>query len=548
MSAQEVYEEWLVRTEKYPELLAELQEIKGNDFEIGDRFYRELAFGTGGLRGELGVGTNRMNVFTVGRATRGLAAYIRSLAGDKGSVAIAYDSRNMSKEFAALSADILSAAGVRAYLFAELMPTPVLSYAVRHLGATAGIVITASHNPKEYNGYKVYNERGCQITDEAASRITEFIQKADYFGEIASRSELITVLGDDVLESFLNDISKLSLCGGCLKHAPSIVYTPLNGTGNQPVRRILDRIGVTHVAVVPEQEQPNGNFPTCPYPNPEERTTLRLATELAERKGADLVLATDPDADRVGIAVRQRNGEYKLLSGNETGVLLENYILTRRKEIGTLPEHPIVVKTIVTSDMAQSIASAHGAEIVNVLTGFKYIGETIDRLDDPARYVFGLEESYGYLCGTHARDKDAISACMMIAEMTAYYRANGKLLTDVLEDLYKEYGYYAAALLSKSYPGKSGKAQMNELLSALRISPWKEICGRKVTEYKDYSAGIDGLPKSDVQSFSGDGFKIIVRPSGTEPKMKVYFQAKGASAGESAALIERLKAFAAEHL
>ncbi|MDE5548516.1 MAG: phospho-sugar mutase, partial [Clostridia bacterium] len=501
-----IYQDWLARTEAYPELHAELEQIKGNEKEIEDRFYRELAFGTGGLRGVLGAGTNRMNVFTVGRATFGLAAYIHSVAKD-GSVVIAYDSRNMSKEFASLAAEIMSARGVRAYLFSELMPTPVLSYAVRHLKATAGIVITASHNPKEYNGYKVYNEHGCQITDEAAKRITEYIQKADYFEHFTPNKALIQMLGDEVLASFINDISSLSLYDGCAKHAPTVVYTPLNGTGNKPVRRVLDRIGVRNVAVVPEQEQPNGNFPTCPYPNPEERVTLTLATDLAAKTGAELVLATDPDADRVGIAVREKNGEYRLLNGNETGVLLENYILTRKKEAGTLPARPVVVKTIVTSDMATDIAAAYGAEVKEVLTGFKYIGETIDRLDDPARYVFGLEESYGYLCGTHARDKDAVSACMMIAEMAAYYRAQGKLLTEVLEELFKTYGYYAAGLVSKSYPGKTGKEQMNALLASLRKAPWTEICGKKVNVYKDYSAGIDGLPASDVLSFSGDGFK-----------------------------------------
>ena len=518
----EKYLEWLKATESDEKSHSELLALKDDEAEINDRFYCDLKFGTGGLRGKLGIGTNRMNVYTVGRATRGLAAYINKTAKENKSVVIAYDSRNMSREFAFLAADILSGEGIKTYVFDKLMPTPVLSFAVRYLKTSAGIVITASHNPKEYNGYKVYNEKGCQITDVAAKEILSETESCGYFDKICPDKSIIEVLDDTVLNEFLKEIQKYSLVKLSGEKTPKIVYTPLNGTGNIPVRKILEIIGIKNVIVVPEQEQPNGNFPTCPYPNPEEKAALKLAVELAEKENADLVLATDPDADRVGIAVKTKNGGYKLLNGNETGVLMEDFIFSLRKKDDKIP---VVVKTIVTSDMSEDIAKNYGAEVKEVLTGFKYIGETIDKLTENEEYVFGTEESYGYLVGTHARDKDAVSAAMIIAEMTVYYGLQGKTLVDKLEELYEKYGYYKTALKSISFPGEKGKAEMDEKITALRNSPWKEICGEKV-EFKDYSLGVNGLPKSNVLSFTGENIKVTVRPSGTEPKLKIYYQAK----------------------
>lgn len=534
-----VYSQWLNALPESDPLRKELLSVQDDPKEIEDRFYRGLTFGTGGLRGIIGAGTNRMNVYSVGRATFGLAEYLLKQT-TKPSVAIAYDSRNMSREFAHTAADILSSKGIQTYIFGELMPTPVLSFAVRKLKATAGIVITASHNPKEYNGYKVYNENGCQITDKAAADITTEIEQFGYFNTYTKNNQLIQILDDTILQAFFDEISRLRLYADCGAYAPKIVYTPLNGTGNRPVREILKRIGVKTVTVVPEQELPDGNFTTCPYPNPEEKQALTLALALAEKEGAELVLATDPDADRVGIAVRDGSGKYRLFSGNKTGVLLENYILSRKKEAGTLPAHPVIVKTIVTTDMAAAIARAYGAEVKEVLTGFKYIGEAIDALQNQDDYVMGMEESYGYLVGRHARDKDAVSAAMMIVEMASYYRAQGKTLIDVLNELYERYGFYSTLLFSKTYPGKSGKEEMDGILAALRKTPWKELCGRPVTEVKDYAAGLGGLPKSNVLSFCGEGFKVIIRPSGTEPKLKTYFLANAATEEQANRLAKSL--------
>ena len=531
----EKYIEWLKATEQDENLHRELVGIKDDEAEINDRFYCDLKFGTGGLRGKLGAGTNRMNVYTVARATRGLASYLCSNAS-KPSIAIAYDSRNMSREFAFLAADIMSGYGVKAYVFDKLTPTPVLSFAVRHLKTSAGIVITASHNPKEYNGYKVYNEHGCQITDNAAEAILSEIEKSPYFAENRPDKSLVEIIGDEVLNAFLDAIAKYSLFDPECEKTPKIVYTPLNGTGNVPVREILKRIGIKDVTVVPEQGNPDGNFPTCPYPNPEEKAALKLAVELAKKENADLVLATDPDADRVGIAVKTEDGEYRLLNGNETGVLMEDFIFSLRKKDEKIP---VVVKTIVTSDMSEDIAAAYGAEVKEVLTGFKYIGETIDRLTGNEEYVFGMEESYGYLVGAHARDKDAVSAVMIIAEMATYYALQGEKLTDRLKELYEKYGYYKTSLKSISFPGEKGKADMNEKITALRNAPWREICGEKV-EFKDYSLGINDLPKSNVLSFTGENIKVTVRPSGTEPKLKIYYQAKAKTESAADELLARV--------
>ena len=530
------YGEWLSATLNDEKTHNELTAIKDDKDEINDRFYCELKFGTGGLRGKLGAGTNRMNIYTVGRATRGLAAYINETAPENKSAVIAYDSRNMSREFAFLAADILSGAGIRTYVFNTLMPTPALSFAVRYLKTSAGIVITASHNPKEYNGYKVYNEKGCQITDEAAKNILSEIENCGYFDEIRPYKPIIEVLDDAIPRKFLKEIRKYSLFSLSGVNTPKIVYTPLNGTGNVLVREILKEIGIKDVIVVPEQEKPDGNFPTCPYPNPEEKAALKLAVELAEKENADLVLATDPDADRVGIAVKTNDG-FKLLNGNETGVLMEDYIFSLRKKTDKIP---VVVKTIVTSDMSEDIAKSYGAEVKEVLTGFKYIGETIDNLTPDEDYVFGMEESYGYLVGTHARDKDAVSAAMIIAEMTAYYGLQGKTLADKLEELYNKYGYYKTALKSVSFPGEKGRAQMDKIISELRNEPWNEICGEKVA-FKDYSLGVNGLPKSNVLSFTGENVKVTIRPSGTEPKLKIYYQVKADSENAAGKLLQKVK-------
>lgn len=534
------YEEWLEKVSD-EELKKELESLSGDEEAINERFYCELEFGTGGLRGKLRAGTNGMNVNTVSRAAAGLAEYLTETVKGEKSVAIAYDSRNKSREFAFLSAEIFSAKGIKAYIFDELEPTPVLSFAVRYLKTSAGVVVTASHNPKEYNGYKVYNEKGCQITEEAARAITEKIENASYFGKYRSNNTLIEVLDNRVMNAFLSEVEKLSLFDGTASSAPKIVYTPLNGTGYKPVTEILKRIGVKDLTVVPEQAYPDGNFPTCPYPNPEEKAALKLAIELAEKTNADMVLATDPDADRVGIAVRKKDGGFRLFNGNETGAIMENFMLSVKSKNGSMPKNPVVVKTIVTSDMATDIAKKYGAEVKEVLTGFKYIGETIDSLENPEDYVFGMEESYGYLVGRHVRDKDSVSAAMIIVEAAAYYASTGKTLIDALEDLYAEFGYYKTALVSRVYPGEKGKTEMDALISALRENPLKEIAGIKINEFKDYSKGIEGLPKSNVLSFIGDGIKVIVRPSGTEPKVKYYLTAKRPTEKESDEVVELLK-------
>ena len=534
------YEEWLEKVSD-EELKKELESLSGDEEAINERFYCELEFGTGGLRGKLRAGTNGMNVNTVSRAAAGLAEYLTETVKGEKSVSIAYDSRNKSREFAFLSAEIFSAKGIKAYIFDELAPTPVLSFAVRYLKTSAGVVVTASHNPKEYNGYKVYNEKGCQITEEAARAITEKIENASYFGKYRSNNTLIEVLDNRVMNAFLSEVEKLSLFDGTASSAPKIVYTPLNGTGYKPVTEILKRIGVKDLTVVPEQAYPDGNFPTCPYPNPEEKAALKLAIELAEKTNADMVLATDPDADRVGIAVRKKDGGFRLFNGNETGAIMENFMLSVKSKNGSMPKNPVVVKTIVTSDMATDIAKKYGAEVKEVLTGFKYIGETIDSLENPEDYVFGIEESYGYLVGRHVRDKDSVSAAMIIVEAAAYYASTGKTLIDALEDLYAEFGYYKTALVSRVYPGEKGKTEMDALISALRENPLKEIAGIKINEFKDYSKGIEGLPKSNVLSFIGDGIKVIVRPSGTEPKVKYYLTAKRPTEKESDEVVELLK-------
>ena len=530
------YKQWLENVTE-SDLKSELLGIQGNDAEIGDRFYRALEFGTGGLRGIIGAGTNRMNVYTVGRATFGLAEYVLESGVEK-KVAIAYDSRRKSREFAFHVADILSSKGIEVFIFNELMPTPVLSYAVRELKAGAGIVITASHNPKEYNGYKVYNEFGCQITDVAAKAILKKIESAQYFAQFTPLAGKIHVLGNELLDSFLSKISELSLTNCVKESGLEVVYTPLHGTGNVPVRKILDQMGAS-VIIVKEQELPDGEFTTCPYPNPEEKEALSLALEYAKAGGADLVLATDPDADRVGIAVRDAKGEYTLLNGNETGVLMMAYMLSQKREQGKLGADPTIIKTIVTTDMAFGLAQAYNAAVKEVLTGFKYIGEELDKTEN---YVMGLEESYGYLVGDHARDKDAVSAAMMIVEMCAYYKTQGITLLEQLQKLYQEFGYYKTELKSMKYEGQKGMETMASIINRIRENPIAEFEG-KALEFTDYATGVNGLPRSNVLRFRNEDVRLIIRPSGTEPKLKIYYQAKGATEAEADKRLQALVEF-----
>ena len=530
------YSIWIEKTKGYPDLYDELTSIKDNDEAINDRFYRELEFGTGGLRGVIGAGTNRMNVFTVGRATLGLADYL-SESDVSQSVVIAYDSRNRSTEFAKRSAEILSSFGIKVYLFDKITPTPVLSYAVRELKAGAGIVITASHNPKEYNGYKVYNELGCQITDDSAKAITSKIKARGYFDSYEKREDLINIIGDEILDKYITTVKELSLFDEAEKYAPKVVYTPLHGTGNIPVRRILSEIGIKNVTVVKEQELPDGNFTTCPYPNPEEKDALELAIKLGHENGAELVLATDPDADRIGIAVRDAKGEFILLNGNETGMLIMDYMLARKSQMGTLGIDPVVIKTIVSTDIAFSIAKKYGATVKEVLTGFKYIGEAMDNLDN---FVMGMEESYGYLVGPHARDKDAVSAAMMIGEMYAYYKKSGISLYEKLLEIYSEHGSYVTDLMSKTYKGESGAEKMKGIIASVRSNP-KISYKNEEFVFTDFKEGIDALPKSDVLRFKSENVRVIIRPSGTEPKIKIYFQVSAKNESEAKTTLAEIK-------
>ena len=538
------YLEWLKNTQNDEKIQEELIGVKDNTQAIEDRFFKELSFGTGGLRGKIGAGTNRMNIYSVGKATRGLGAYILN-NGIKKSVAIAYDSRNMSKEFSSVAAQILSQMGVEVYLFDRLMPTPVLSYAVRKLQTGMGIVITASHNPKEYNGYKVYNDKGCQITDETAVLISQEIAKSGYFDEVIGDLSKIHSIGNELLDDFLNEIRKYSFINK-IENAPKIVYTPLNGTGKEPVKKLFSMMGLQGYSIVQQQEDPDGNFTTCPYPNPEEKEALSLALELAQSENAELVIATDPDADRVGIAVKDGQS-FKILDGNQTGVLLAEYIFENLKNAQKMPQNPYMVKTIVTTDLAGSVAQAYGVQTKDVLTGFKYIGETIDNCHKE-NFIFGMEESYGYLVGTHARDKDAVSAVMMIVEMVAYYNRQGITLYEQLKKIYEQYGYYSAKLISKTFEGKSGMEYMRNFMQNLRKNPIKEVVGCPALEIKDYAQGIEGLPKSDVIKIVCKDVSMVIRPSGTEPKIKIYLTAKSDTEEKSLALLQQLNEYAKELL
>ncbi len=553
------YERWLNTELDDPDLTAELRAIERKPDQINDRFYRNLAFGTGGLRGVIGAGTNRMNVYTVRKATQGLADYLNA-HGKNPSVAIAYDSRIKSDLFAKQAAAVLAANGIRARIYPWLSPTPTLSWAVRDQKCDAGICVTASHNPAIYNGYKVYGSDGCQIALKMADDILAAIDRLDIFRDVkrtdfdeAVKSGMISYLGDDVLDRFLDEVMKQRVftkpCDGL-----KVVYTPLNGTGRVCVTRILDKIGVKDVTVVPEQEFPDGNFTTCPFPNPEIREALQRGLDLCEKVKPDLLLATDPDCDRCGIAVRQ-NGEYRLMSGNEVGVLLLDFIARARTEEGTMPKKPVAVTTIVSTDMATPVAEHYGIELRRVLTGFKYIGDQIAELETEGgadRYVFGFEESYGYLSGGYVRDKDAVDASMLISQMAYYYREKGMTLVDAMDSLYKQYGYYENELMNFGFEGEDGMIRMKGIMDDARKNPPEKIAGSAVTGWSDYQASErhDGaktsvvrLPKSDVLEFRlANGGKVIVRPSGTEPKIKVYLSAKGAEKKGSLAEVANLRA------
>ena len=521
------YEEW---KKNAVELSAEL--AKMTDAEIEDAFYRDLEFGTGGLRGVIGAGTNRMNVYTVAKASQGLANYVNKTFPACGKIAVAYDSRIKSDVFSRVAAGVFAANGLEVFLYPELMPTPALSFAVRYFGCSAGVVVTASHNPSKYNGYKVYGPDGCQITTEAAETILSEIERLDVFSDVSRgdfdalvASGKIKYIGEDCVTAFLSAVKGQSvLFGDEIDRDVAIVYSPLNGTGLKPVTRVLRETGFTNVTVVKEQANPDGNFPTCPYPNPEIREALQLGLEYADRLHADLLLATDPDADRVGIAVRDGEG-MKLLTGNEVGMLLLDYIASQRTRHGKMPADPVMVKTIVTIDMAERIASHYGIRTVNVLTGFKFIGEQIGLLEKAGHadsYLFGFEESYGYLSGAYVRDKDAVDGAYLICEMFAFYRTRGISLLEKLNRLYAEYGTCLNTLYSYEFAGVAGFARMQNIMATLRAG-LPDVAGRKVERALDYSVGIDGLPKADVLKYYLAGnCSVVVRPSGTEPKIKIY--------------------------
>lgn len=533
----ERYNRWLSSDAVDEATRAELSCI--SDKEKEDRFYRDLEFGTGGLRGVMAAGTNRMNVYTIRRATQGLAMEILDCEGaaQKG-VAIAYDSRNNSAAFAREAAGVLCANGIKTYLFDDLRPTPMLSFAVRYLGCARGIVITASHNPKEYNGYKVYGEDGGQIPPETADRIIGYINNTDIFDDIKTGdTDGAVIIGEEVDRAYLDAVWAQSF-GVDIPDDFKVVYTPIHGSGNIPVRRILDRIGVKNLFTVPEQEKPDGDFPTVVSPNPENAEAFELATRYAKEQNADLVFGTDPDSDRIGVVVRNAEGGYEVLNGNQTGALLCEYILRKSKEKGRMPKVSSVVKTIVTTEMVREIAESYGTSVIDVLTGFKFIGEKIKEFEEngqPDRYMFGLEESYGYLCGTYARDKDAVVAAMLIAEMAADYKNMGMTLYDALMSLYERYGYFKEYLVTKTLTGIDGAAQIKELMRKFR--------GELPFGFEkrlDYTEGIDGLPKSDVLKFILKDGWFAVRPSGTEPKIKLYFGVKADGKAEAGSRLEEL--------
>ena len=547
------YRRWLQCAD--PDLKEELSGY--TERQIEDAFYRNLAFGTGGLRGVIGAGTNRMNVHTVAKASQGLADYLLKTA-EKPSVVIGYDSRLRSDDFARVAAGVFAANHIRVQLWPELLPVPTVSFATRYLHADAGVMITASHNPSKYNGYKVYGADGCQITTQAAAQVLAEIEKLDIFRDVHTGSFEeylekggISYIPEETYTAFVENVKAQSvLFGEEVNKDTAIVYSPLNGAGRWPVLRTLSEMGYTNVTVVAEQAEPDGNFPTCSYPNPEIREAMELGLRYARENNADLLLATDPDCDRVGIAVKNEEGAYVLLSGNETGILLLDYICSQRVKHGKMPEKPVMVKTIVTMDLAERIAARYGLETRNVLTGFKFIGEQIGLLENQGqkeRYVFGFEESYGYLTGTYVRDKDGVGGAYMICEMFSYYATRGIRLTDKLQELYKEYGYCRNTLHSFQFEGSAGFAKMQRIMALFRQGI-QSFGGLRVEKVLDYSLGLDGLPKSDVLKFLLEGgCSLVVRPSGTEPKLKLYLSVTAEDAQAAAAIETSILAEAGQY-
>lgn len=564
MVYREKYNEWISSSTISEEVKEELRAIK-DEKEIEDRFYKELEFGTGGLRGIIGAGTNRMNVYTVGKATQGFADFINDTYKGEKAIAIAYDSRNMSKEFAKAAALTLCANDIKVYLYESLRPTPMLSFAVRHLKCKAGIVITASHNPKEYNGYKAYGEDGCQLTDEPAKEVIGYVNRVEDYSKIKTMSEeealekgLLVYIGEDVDKAYIESLKSLTIREKLVKdHAKDlkIVYTPIHGSGNVPVRRVLSELGYENVLVVKEQELPNGNFPTAPYPNPENPDVFKIAMEMANKVNADVIFGTDPDCDRIGVVVKDNKGEFRVLTGNQTGMLLVNYVLGSLKELNKLPKNGVVIKTIVTTESVRKMAEVYGVKLIDVLTGFKYIGEKIREFEETGsnEYLIGFEESYGYLFGTFSRDKDAVVASMLIAEMTLYYKKQGKTLYDALVEIYEQYGYFKESLVSVELKGKEGQEKIGRCLDLLRADEITEVNGVKVVKSFDYKSSTEkdlianttskiNLPKSNVLKYIlEDDSWFVVRPSGTEPKMKVYLAVKGNSLEDADKQTERFK-------
>ena len=546
------YKRWSQAQLEDPALTKELAQIAGDDDQIKERFAVALKFGTAGLRGVLGAGTNRMNIYVVRQATQGLANWVKTQGGNQ-LVAISYDSRINSDVFAKEAAKVLAANGIKVRIYDALMPVPALSFTTRYYGANAGIMITASHNPAKYNGYKAYGPDGCQMTDDAAAVVYAEIQKTDVLAgaklvsfEEGLASGMIQHVEDACKEALYDAIKARSVRPGLCKTAGlKLVYSPLNGSGLVPVTRVLHDIGITDITIVPEQQYPDGNFPTCPYPNPEIFEALRLGLELAKKSGADLMLATDPDADRVGIAIKCPDGSYELVSGNEVGVLLLDYICQGRIENGTMPKNPVAVKSIVSTPLADAVAKSYGVEMRNVLTGFKWIGDQIARLEKAGevdRFIFGFEESYGYLAGPYVRDKDAIIGSMLICEMAAYYRSIGSSIKERLEAIYAKFGRYLNKVDSFEFPGLSGMDKMAAIMDSLRKDPPAEIGGYKVTKVTDYEKSEEtGLPAANVLIYALDGgATVVVRPSGTEPKIKTYFTTLGKDLAEAQAQKDKL--------
>ena len=554
---KEMYSRWLAANLDDPDLKPELESIQNDDAAIQDRFAVALKFGTAGLRGVIGAGTNRMNVYVVRQATQGLANWVKTQGGTQ-TVAISYDSRIKSDVFAKAAAEVLAANGVKVRIYSALMPVPALSFATRYYNCNAGIMVTASHNPAKYNGYKAYGNDGCQVTEGMADGIMAEIEALDIFADVkkipfeeALASGKAEYIGEETVNAFIDAVYGVSILGKPADNL-KLVYTPLNGTGLECVNKLLQKLGVTHVTVVPEQEKPDGAFPTCPYPNPEIREAMQKGLELCDKVHPDLLLGTDPDCDRCGTAVPDGKGGYRLISGNEMGVILLDFICRSRIANGTMPENPVAVTTIVSTDMVTAVAKKYGVELRRVLTGFKYIGEQIALLEQgghPERYIFGFEESYGYLSGTHARDKDAVNAVLLICEAAAWYAKKGMTLGDAIDALYAEFGCYCNAQKSFAFAGETGMEKMASLMQGLRTQPLREIAGLPVEGYTDYEAEGTGLPKANVLEYRlPGGSKVIIRPSGTEPKIKAYLSAVKPTVEQANAQLARLAEAAAKLL